>query len=276
MQILNRKSIDIWPVGSVYVGRGTPLGNPFVIGEHGTRDEVIDQYRDWLQHKIQTRDMAVLTGMARLKPDSSLICSCAPARCHAEVIREEWEKLGDALMLKTVKAYAGIGSRKTPPDVLAKMRIVAQRMEARGYILRSGGADGADSAFEAGVKSLKEIYLPWPGFNNNPSTRSEPSSQAMEIAKAIHPAWDRLSDGARKLQARNSHQILGMDLRSPVHFVVCYTPDGCESDADRNFDTGGTGQAITLADAWKIPIFNMAKPDALVRLRDFIEANPVH
>lgn len=32
-----------------------------------------------------------------------------------------------------------------------------------GCILRSGGAEGADTAFENGVRSLynKEIYLPW-------------------------------------------------------------------------------------------------------------------
>lgn len=271
MQILNRKTINgPWPVGSVYVGRGTSLGNPYVIGEHGNRDEVIAQYRDWLRHKVATRDMAVLTALAKLTPDSNLVCSCSPAPCHAEIIRDEWGKLGDALILPPVKAYAGIGARKTPPKILDKMRVVAERMEARGYVLRSGAAEGADSAFEAGVTSLKEIFLPWPKFNDHPSPLSVPTSDAMAVARAVHPAWDRLSDATKKLQARNSHQILGMDLRSPVSFVICWTPDGCESELERNYETGGTGQAIALANRWKIPVFNMAKPGALDRLRDFL------
>lgn len=32
----------------VYIGRPSKWGNPFVIGKHGTRDEVIQRYREWL------------------------------------------------------------------------------------------------------------------------------------------------------------------------------------------------------------------------------------
>lgn len=66
-----------------------------------------------------------------------------------------------------MEAYAGIGSRDTPEDILRLMAVVAAKREDDGFILRSGGADGADTAFESGVVSsdMKEIYLPWKGFN---------------------------------------------------------------------------------------------------------------
>jgi len=39
--------------GGVYIGRPSLLGNPFRIGEHGTRKEVIAKYRVWLWQQIQ-------------------------------------------------------------------------------------------------------------------------------------------------------------------------------------------------------------------------------
>ena len=44
--------------------------------------------------------------------------------------------------------YAGVGSRETPPAILKKMTAVAAMLSGRGYKLQSGGAIGADMAFE--------------------------------------------------------------------------------------------------------------------------------
>jgi hypothetical protein len=32
----------------IYVGRPSKFGNPFVIGKDGTRQEVVNKYREWL------------------------------------------------------------------------------------------------------------------------------------------------------------------------------------------------------------------------------------
>ena len=53
------------------------------------------------------------------------------------------------------KYFAGIGSRETPQDILKLMTKSAYRLEQLGYVLRSGGARGADKAFELGVMNLK-------------------------------------------------------------------------------------------------------------------------
>lgn len=160
--------------------------------------------------------------------------------------------------------FAGIGSRRTPPQVLLDMEEFARRAAQRNCILRSGGADGADSAFERGAKSVNgtcEIYLPWKNFNNNPSTLFKPTEQAYKIAASFHPKWTLLEQSVRMLMARNVHQILGQNCDDPVDFVICYTPDGCEDGTKTSIETGGTGQAIRLASSRNIPIYNLACRD---------------
>lgn len=151
-------------------------------------------------------------------------------------------------------AYAGIGSRSTPPDILRLMTKAALHLDDRGGVLRSGGAAGADSAFELGVYSKrKEIFLPWRLFNRNPSPLWPPSQRAMDLAAHFHPAWDRCSNAARSFHARNSHQVLGVNLDDPVKFVLCWTPGG--------EDVGGTAQALRLARAYGIYVLNLGAPD---------------
>jgi len=89
-----------------------------------------------------------------------------------------------------VVCYTGIGSRQTPPNVIATMEKIARRLADRGFTLRSGGADGADTAFERGAGSgSTEIYLPWKGFNSSSSPLYDLSSMpaAMDLARTIHP-----------------------------------------------------------------------------------------
>lgn len=150
-----------------------------------------------------------------------------------------------------MKYYAGIGSRETPKVVEDLMSQMARHLATHGYTLRSGGAEGADSAFEAGcdiVNGNKEIYLPWPKFQNSISNLIVKDDKAYKIAEEFHPYWHNLSQGARKLQARNSHQVLGENLSTPSAFIICYTKNGKRK--------GGTGQATRIADAHNVPIFD--------------------
>ena len=113
--------------------------------------------------------------------------------------------------------YAGIGARATPEYVLGQMRQISQVAAQRGWVLRSGGARGADTAFEEGcdiAKGSKEIFLPWQGFNNNRSPLYPVDDNAIALAKEIHPAYNSLSSSAKLLVGRNMHQILGVRLVS--------------------------------------------------------------
>ena len=148
-------------------------------------------------------------------------------------------------------AYAGIGSRETPMEYRQLMSNIAEELANAGFILRSGGASGADEAFEIGcdrVRGNKEIYLPWKGFNGSDSILIVKDKRAFDIARKYHPNYSALKQGAQKLMARNSHQILGLNLESPVDFVICWTKDGKGQ--------GGTGQALRIAKDYDIPVFD--------------------
>lgn len=150
-----------------------------------------------------------------------------------------------------MKVYAGIGSRKTPAITLSLMTKAARRLDGLGWTLRSGGALGADLAFELGA-GRKEIYLPWRNFNKNPSHLYRIDELAFAMARRYHPAWDRCSPAARKFHARNCYQVLGLDLATPADFVLCWTPNGKV--------TGGTGQALRIAADYDVPVINMFNP----------------
>jgi hypothetical protein len=154
------------------------------------------------------------------------------------------------------------------------MRELAQALASAGWTLRSGGAEGADSAFAAGAlakaPALAEIYLPWRGFNGSASTRFGVSEQALAMARTVHPAWDRLSVAARKLHARNCYQVLGAQLDAPSRFLVCWTADGCEDAASRSARTGGTATAIVLAERHGVARFNLGRPGRGAALREWL------
>lgn len=162
--------------------------------------------------------------------------------------------------------YAGIGARKTPQEFLNLFYRVAKYLSSKDCVLRSGGAKGADSAFELGA-ARKEVYLPWRNFEGRNSNLIVSNPRAFEIAKKYHPRWNYLSQGAQKLQARNSHQILGMDLDSPSNFVICWTEGGKGG--------GGTGQAIRIALDHNIPVFDCGKyadvKECAIELKKFLD-----
>ncbi len=79
-RILNKHVHGI-PKGAYYIGRGSPLGNPFVIGRDGTRDEVCDKYEVWIDRQTQ-----LLPLIASLK-GRDLVCFCFPKRCHGLTVR---------------------------------------------------------------------------------------------------------------------------------------------------------------------------------------------
>lgn len=173
------------------------------------------------------------------------------------------------------KIYAGIGSRTTSLEIQSLMGDIAIILAKNDFILRSGGADGADSAFEIGCNHAngnKEIYLPWKGFNDNQSELVGVCDKALELASKYHPAWKApLPRSVRALLARNGYQVLGVDLNTPADFVICYTNDGASSHTERTKNTGGTGQAISIADAYKIPIFNLGKANGYEALKQHLQ-----
>lgn len=168
--------------------------------------------------------------------------------------------------------YAGIGSRETPRKYVELFKRVGKYLAEQGVVLRSGRADGADEAFEIGCdmgSGKKEIYVPWASFGGKQFNKYiltlngarlkkakecivlkefRDNPEPYKIAEKYHPQWNILKQGAKKLQARNSHQVLGKDLKTPSSFIICWTEEGKGQ--------GGTGQALRIAKDKDIPIFD--------------------
>jgi hypothetical protein len=70
----------------VYIGRPSIWGNPFEIGIHGTREEVIQKYREYLLNS------EFLMGRIHELKNKTLGCWCKPKDCHGDVIIEMIKK----------------------------------------------------------------------------------------------------------------------------------------------------------------------------------------
>ena len=178
-------------------------------------------------------------------------------------------------MTHTTPIYAGVGSRETPPHVLDAMEYIARTLASEGWLLRSGGAHGADQAFESGCEesglkpSPVEVWVPWSGYNSYAGHVLDGAAgrEAEAIAARLHPWWHRCGRGARRLHARNAAIVLGGGVggprEDPVDAVVCWTPTGGPD--------GGTGMAIRIAEARGIPVINLKRvgntDDALAAVR---------
>jgi len=149
--------------------------------------------------------------------------------------------------------YAGIGEPDVPSDIQLLMQKHARTMQRKGYILRSDASEGSGESFESAL-TKSEIFLPWDDFRNRRVDNERYflwSKDAIPLAAKYHPNWNALGPSAKKLYLRMVHVMLGKDLQTPVDFVICWTPDGKAS--------GGTGQALRIAEDYGILVFNLRK-----------------
>ena len=162
--------------------------------------------------------------------------------------------------------YTGIGSRKIDRHVIAYLQGVGAAMAARGYSCRTGDAIGSDNAFWTGAVSAGGTVHAYAGLAKASRPDARPFKSlpiriqelANEIAKRFHPRWDQLTDRDKAWMARNVVQVLGEDLESPSRVVLCYAKGSRFLDGKLCDVAGGTGQAVRVAYAQGIPVFNLA------------------
>jgi hypothetical protein len=69
----------------VYIGRPSIWGNPFEIGKHGNREEVIAKYKEYvLNDPLLMSQIMDLDGQV-------LGCWCRPKHCHGDALIEIME-----------------------------------------------------------------------------------------------------------------------------------------------------------------------------------------
>jgi len=79
MKVLNKSGLRVIGKGQKYIGRPTKWGNPYVIGEHGTREEVVEKYAERALMRFMDDELLELEGL-------DLVCYCAPQACHGDVL----------------------------------------------------------------------------------------------------------------------------------------------------------------------------------------------
>ena len=94
---IQRKRTKGWrmPENTVYVGRGSKYGNPFVVGKDGTRDECIEKFIKYFQpytHREGSMDEFFISLMfyEEVMQDlkgKNLACWCKEGeKCHADYL----------------------------------------------------------------------------------------------------------------------------------------------------------------------------------------------
>ena len=221
----------------------------------------------------------------------------AAGRLHLSDLDPELvEKLRAALEEPQARArpfaYAGVGSRATPPEVLAGMSDVAQVLGDAGFALSTGGADGADKAFETGALRTDApvtVHTPWPGYNGYRPGRDPESDidvihpkagdavrglSFLHLARKHHPAWDRCRRGARALFLRNVSVLAGAldddGTVLPVRAVIAWNPNG----SAHGREAGGTGHTLRVAAELGIPVVNLSARTPPERNADALAAVP--
>jgi len=166
-------------------------------------------------------------------------------------------------MKETNKIIAIIGSRETPNDQLKKIEQIAEFFAKKGWILRTGGAKGAD---EFGLKGFKkvpgskvELYLPWQGHENHKGILW--SKENWDEASKHHPHWETMSLNSKIFHSRNVSIALGLDNKSLPDLMVSWTENGEE--------IGGSMMCLKLARLNKILSFNLGSKTGLTKLRKY-------
>lgn len=185
---------------------------------------------------------------------------------------------------KDLSFYAGIGSRDTPKWTISPIREIVKYLAVnKNMWVRSGGAVGADYSFEHASKLVSiemrienkmQIFLPFPTLNDvrhdGVNYIYDLHDELFEVAKDFHPRYNKLKQPAKNMMARNGQQVLGRDLDDPSKFIVCYTENGEVK--------GGTGQALRIAEYYRIPVFNLGNYEShqdrpeyiLARFQEFL------
>lgn len=175
--------------------------------------------------------------------------------------------------------FTGVGHRKGVPNrIRDKATMLTKWLCDRNVRLRTGDADGMDRIFrEAAPIDMVEFFAPLGRYNPHPNATiiapnnmaECPYRKAVSITEFVHPAFHYLGDFERELHIRNVFELLGPNLDRPSDFMVCWTEDGAVDRTTRK--TGGTGQAIRIANKYGIPVFNLQRSDFESEFSKFIK-----
>lgn len=180
---------------------------------------------------------------------------------------------------------ACIGSRDLNPYQTAMCEKLGAWIVQCGHILDSGNAPGADQAYARGANQFRpdlvHLHLPWYNFerqaihDDNVVHILDDLDQLHldfynKIAQKNHPAFHRLSQGAKKLMIRNSSIVFP----PPMYFPV----DMCLAIPSAKRGGGGTGQGMRIAQHESIKLVDLRgylDPDLFLLCEDITKLEEI-
>lgn len=160
-----------------------------------------------------------------------------------------------------MRYYAGTGDREVPANIREMLTGYAKKLDSLGYILRTGGGEGCDEAFEAGAKN-KELILPYSRYNNKRKgfiyTRTPGSYNSLKLLRCR--SW-RIRSYIIPLFERVYFELMGINNEPVSEFLLCYVT---------NTQHGCGGHAVRIAKFGRIPVFNIAHEEDIARFDTFL------
>jgi hypothetical protein len=183
----------------VYIGRGKCpstgqpgiWGNPFVIGEHGTREEVVAKYADWI-----IKQPEIIKNLYLLK-GKTLGCWCNVSPCHGEIL--------EGLLSSPKIAVIGSRSFSDKPRVDKALGHfiwpfydnISERYKQEPIII-SGGAGGADALGKKFSEERKLRYIEFPAdWSKGRGAGMIRNEYIINNADFVFAFWDGQSPGTK-------------------------------------------------------------------------------
>ncbi len=174
--------------------------------------------------------------------------------------------------LKLPKTAAITGNSKVPDNFRPLIQEAVSLLRSHGYTVRASGMDGFDKMVLECAQDA-EIHLPWKDFGGVPNAASTYNSdECKEYAKRYLPEWGGIKESHQAFYSKNVRLLLGKYLKQPCQIAIIWSEDGCEGPSTRGPQSGQAGHVAALARAMHIPVINLNNPNAISRLRHFLES----
>lgn len=163
------------------------------------------------------------------------------------------------------------GNGRAPDQLVPVIREIADLLKQHGFAIRTGGMDGVGKMVMDNVPGV-ELHIPWKNFGNISDPTSYYSGpECEEFSKRYLPGWDELKDSQKGFFKKNPRLVLGKQLKQPCQIAIIWSDDGVEGPSNRGQYSQQAGHIAALCHAMRIPVININNPDAVQRLRRFLE-----
>lgn len=173
--------------------------------------------------------------------------------------------------LRLPKAAVITGNYNAQENVRPLVQEAINMLRHFGYILRVSSGKGIDDMALQAAGAEAEIYLPF-RFDNVPKAHSTfNGDECKEFSRRHVPNWGSVPEKQHSFYHKTTRMVLGKNCKEPAQLTIIWSDDGVESAATSTPKSGHAGYAAILSRAINIPVFNLNNPNALQRLKQYLE-----